>query len=77
MTVTAYCILYDENQADFWDTPPDETEYGSPWDSAEYSQINPLITDSEGCYAWDVPEGWWRVKYENAYAAPKVQLDRG
>lgn len=17
-----------------------------------------------GCYAWDVPEGWWRVKYE-------------
>ena len=64
VTVTAYCILYDENQADFWDTPPGDSEYGSPWDSSEYSQINPLVTDSEGCYAWDVPEGWWRVKYE-------------
>ena len=22
------------------------------------------ITDNDGNYAWDVPEGWWQVKYE-------------
>ena len=34
------------------------------WDASEYSQSNPLYTDSEGNYAWDVPEGQWQVKYE-------------
>ncbi len=34
------------------------------WDAGEYDQENPLYTDQAGCYAWDVPEGWWRVKYE-------------
>ena len=34
------------------------------WDASEYSQSNPLYTDSEGKYAWDVPEGQWQVKYE-------------
>lgn len=34
------------------------------WESAEYSQENPLITDAEGRYAWNVPEGLWQVKYE-------------
>ncbi len=34
------------------------------WDASEYEQINPLITDADGSYAWDVPEGLWRVKYE-------------
>ena len=32
--------------------------------SSEYSQLNPIITDESGEYAWDVPVGWWRVKYE-------------
>ena len=63
VTVTVYCILNDDSE-DFWNKKPSESEYGSVWDAAEYSQINPLITDSEGCYAWDVPDGWWRVKYE-------------
>ena len=34
------------------------------WDAAEYDQQNPLYTDENGCYAWDVPEGLWQVKYE-------------
>lgn len=34
------------------------------WDALEYNQQNPLYTNSDGKYAWDVPEGWWRVKYE-------------
>ena len=54
---------YDDS-ADFWDNPPGENEYGNMWNAAEFSQLNPQITDAEGRYAWDVPEGWWRVKYE-------------
>ena len=34
------------------------------WDAGEYEQNNPLITNSDGEYAWDVPEGMWRVKFE-------------
>ena len=34
------------------------------WEANEYEQNNPLITDSEGEYSWDVPEGLWRVKFE-------------
>ena len=36
------------------------------WNAEEYSQKNPLTTDKNGSYAWDVPEGQWRVKYEKA-----------
>lgn len=36
------------------------------WDAEEYSQSNPILTNTDGKYAWDVPEGWWRVKYEKA-----------
>ena len=64
VTATAYWIPYDESQADFWDNTPDSGEYGVIWDSVEYSQLNPLTTDLSGCFSWDVPEGWWRVKYE-------------
>jgi len=34
------------------------------WDASEYDQDNPLYTDSNGRYSWDVPEGLWQVKYE-------------
>jgi hypothetical protein len=36
----------------------------SVWDAEWFLQENPLVTDPEGRYGWDVPEGWWRVKYE-------------
>lgn len=34
------------------------------WDATEYEQENPIITGANGEYRWDVPEGYWRVKYE-------------
>ena len=63
VTATAYWIPYDDAVVNFWDAVPDDTEYGEIWDAGEYSQMNPLVTDEEGRYAWDVPEGWWRVEY--------------
>ena len=36
------------------------------WNAEEYGQENPLTTDSFGRYAWDVPEGYWRVKCEKS-----------
>ena len=54
------------------------------WDAEEYAQQNPLFTDSEGKYAWDVPTGLWQVKfekdgYETAYSewlpVPPPQLE--
>ena len=54
------------------------------WDATEYLQENPLVTDSHGRYAWDVPAGYWQVAYEKegyqtAYSSllevPPPQLD--
>ena len=54
------------------------------WDATEYGQQNPLLTDKEGKYQWDVPKGLWQVKvekdgYETAYSewlpVPPPQLD--
>jgi RHS repeat-associated protein len=41
---------------------------GSPskWDAEQYDQANPLTTDENGLYAWDVPFGQWQVKAEKA-----------
>jgi len=63
VTATAYYIPEDETDPNFWDNIPSDDNYGIYWDASEYSQVNPLMTDSEGRYAWDVPAGWWRVKY--------------
>lgn len=34
------------------------------WDAEQYSQENPLYTDKDGMYQWDVPQGLWQVKFE-------------
>lgn len=56
----------------------------APWDAEEYAQNNPLFTDEDGMYRWDVPQGEWQVKfeksgYETAYSdwlpVPPPQLD--
>lgn len=47
-------ILYQDPQDGSW----------SPWDAAWYGQANPLYTDANGRYGWDVPEGKWKVLYE-------------
>ena len=35
---------------------------GLNFDAESYDQVNPIITDEEGRYAWDVPNGIWRVE---------------
>lgn len=42
--------------------PPDQL--WKKWDAAIYGQRNPLLTNAEGRYAWDVPEGKWQVLFE-------------
>ncbi len=63
---TAYYVPApdDDDTGDFWNEKPGEDKEGTLWKAAEYSQENPLYTDDAGRYAWDVPQGWWRVKYE-------------
>ncbi|MDE6027252.1 MAG: chitobiase/beta-hexosaminidase C-terminal domain-containing protein [Muribaculaceae bacterium] len=34
------------------------------WDAEAYAQKNPLFTDAEGMYQWDVPSGEWQVRFE-------------
>jgi hypothetical protein len=52
----------------WWKETPDSEP--KVWDAAEFDMINPLTTDAEGRYAWDVPEGLWKVVFEKAgYAA--------
>jgi len=33
------------------------------WNAAPYSQRNPVTTDENGRYAWDVPAGQWQVRF--------------
>lgn len=34
------------------------------WDAEAYAQSNPLFTDADGMYQWDVPQGEWQVRFE-------------
>ena len=78
VTATAY---YKETVEDMYG---DKHENIVKWDAAEYAQENPLFTDENGMYAWDVPNGLWQVKfekegYETTYSewlpVPPPQLD--
>ena len=78
VTATAY---YKETAEDMYG---DKHENIVKWDAAEYAQENPLFTDENGMYAWDVPNGLWQVKfekegYETTYSewlpVPPPQLD--
>ena len=59
-------------------------EGGAEWDATEYAQVNTQITDKDGTFAWDVPQGTYKVKiemdgYDTAYSdalpVPPPQLD--
>lgn len=74
-------IYYKETTEDMYGELHDKVVL---WDASEYAQENPLFTDEEGMYAWDVPQGLWQVKlekngYETAYSewlpVPPPQLD--
>ena len=63
VTATAYWVPADEDK-ELMDQEPADDDYGTQWEGADYSNENPQQTDGNGWYQWDVPEGWWRVKYE-------------
>ena len=47
----------------------------SVWNADRYLQQNPIQTDGDGRYAWDVPEGNWQVKYtKDGYDAAKSDV---
>ena len=58
MTTTAY---YKETVEDQFG---DKHENIVLWNAEEYAQENPLFTDENGMYRWDVPSGLWQVKFE-------------
>lgn len=58
--VTTTCY-YKETKEDMYGDFHDEAVL---WDAETYAQENPLFTDAEGRYQWDVPTGLWQVKYE-------------
>lgn len=58
VTATAY---YKQQTEDMYG---EITETTVVWDAAPYGQENPLITDENGKYAWDVPAGMWQVRFE-------------
>lgn len=58
VTATAY---YMETTEDMYGVLHDEPHV---WDAEEYAQENPLFTDENGMYQWDVPQGLWQVKFE-------------
>ena len=41
-----------------------ENGTGVVWNAADYAQENPLFTDENGMYRWDVPQGLWQVRFE-------------
>lgn len=58
VTATAYFKQQTE------DMYGDITETSVVWDAAPFGQENPLSTDTQGMYAWDVPAGMWQVRFE-------------
>jgi hypothetical protein len=64
VTTTAY---YKEQYEDQYGDVHERTAF---WDAWNYGQQNPLYTDREGVYQWDVPQGQWQVKYEKTGLQP-------
>ena len=58
VTATAY---FQQQSEDMYG---DITETAVVWDAAPFGQENPLTTDAQGMYAWDVPAGMWQVRLE-------------
>ena len=54
-------IYYKETKYDNYGDPYEEEGL---WNAEEYAQQNPLFTDENGMYQWDVPNGLWQVRLE-------------
>lgn len=67
VTTTAYFVEHEnvpkkpDGSADVENINPSDIKL---WDASEYDQMNPIITGADGMYQWDVPEGYWQIKYE-------------
>jgi hypothetical protein len=59
--VTAEAYYYDYTYSE--DGTPSESKTDILWDASEYEQVNPMLTDENGEYQWDVPIGSWLVKF--------------
>ncbi|RZS79949.1 hypothetical protein EV189_3428 [Motilibacter rhizosphaerae] len=44
-------------------TGPSATGPWTTWDGAAYGQTNPQTTTATGSYGWDVPRGWWKIRW--------------
>lgn len=52
----------------------DVIESAVKWDAEAYAQENPLFTDEDGMYQWDVPSGEWQVRFEKeGYEAARTE----
>ena len=40
------------------------------WDAEPYDQVNPMLTDEAGGYAWDVPTALWQVRFSKSGYQP-------
>lgn len=58
VTATAY---FNQQSEDMYG---EITETALVWDATPFNQENPLTTDAQGMYAWDVPAGMWQVRFE-------------
>lgn len=54
-------VYYKETYEDMYGDPQERVVL---WDAENYAQENPLFTDANGIYRWDVPQGLWQVKFE-------------
>ena len=60
-------IYYKETVEDMYGNPKEQEV---KWDAEEYAQKNPLFTDENGMYQWDVPQGLWQVKFNKSGYEP-------
>ena len=50
--------------AEIWyDEDDDHTSGVTLWGADDYDQVNPQTTPDDGTYAWDVPQGYWQVRF--------------
>lgn len=52
-------VYYKEMYEDMYG---DDQERTVLWDAEKFGQVNPMLTDQNGEYGWDVPEGLWQVR---------------
>ena len=74
-------VYYKETYEDMYGDVHERTVL---WDATQFDQVNPMYTDKNGEYGWDVPTGMWQVRvvkdgfldtYSEWLPVPPPQLD--